>query len=190
MKKYMPIILAFLIGAIIASSITVYAALTAREIPYTENKSVADALNELYSKKECIIFDNTLLQSGTKVGNVEITTGNVNSTPGLSITGNTEGRGATKTDNRWEKDIDLTNISALTFYAKKGANHGGVYINVDNDKLPEISYHELTEDWIGYFIDLSQYQGMHKLVIGGGYIDDTGSTTSNTKYCDIRLYGK
>ena len=190
MKKLLKkeVVIAFIIGIIIASGVTVCASgIFANQVTYKNGKTVEAALNELYSRNKGIKFDEAYLQSGNFVGNVTVTSNNLNSTVGLSITGNTAGRNATKTDNRWEKEIDLTNISVLTFYAKKGTDHGGVYISVDNDKLPEVSYHELTGNWIGYYIDLSQYQGVHTLAIGGGYIDDTGFTTSNTLYCDIRL---
>lgn len=45
------IIISFIIGVIIASSITVYAySYIASDIKYTDDKSVADALNDLYNR--------------------------------------------------------------------------------------------------------------------------------------------
>ena len=47
------IIISFIIGVILASSITVYAtSYFAKDIKYTDNKSVADALNDLYTNKK------------------------------------------------------------------------------------------------------------------------------------------
>ena len=189
LKKNIKLIIGFLIGVILASGITAYAAgIFANQVTYKNGKTVEEALNELYNRGSFVSVDSTYLQSGSLVGNATITSNNWNSTAGLSITGNTAGRNSQKTDNRWEKDIDLTNVSLLTFFAKKGTDHGGVYINIDDTKICEINYHQFYNDWIGYYVDLSEYQGTHKLTLCGGYIDDTGFTNSNTQYCDIRIY--
>ena len=50
-KKNLKLILGFIIGIILASSLTVYAYnYFSSDIQYTDNKTVSDALNELYSK--------------------------------------------------------------------------------------------------------------------------------------------
>ena len=51
MKKNKIIIISFLIGIIVASSIGVYAVVNASNINYKDGKSVEQALNELYANK-------------------------------------------------------------------------------------------------------------------------------------------
>ena len=53
LRKNLKLIVGFIVGVILASSITVYAYnYLASDIGYTDDKSVADALNELYSLKQ------------------------------------------------------------------------------------------------------------------------------------------
>lgn len=48
-ENILRIIIGFIVGAIIASSITVYAVVNASQVNYQNNKTVEQALNELYS---------------------------------------------------------------------------------------------------------------------------------------------
>ena len=62
MKEYKKLIIEIIIGGIIASSITAYAySYLASDVKYTNDTSVADALNDLYNKSA-----NYILPSGTK----------------------------------------------------------------------------------------------------------------------------
>ncbi len=75
------------------------------------------------------------LEQGTFFGNTKITQNNYNDSDGLSMTGNSNRPSSvgvnlndTYTQIRWDKEIDLTNYNTLSFYAKKGANHGSISI--------------------------------------------------------------
>lgn len=69
---------------------------------------------------------------------------NGNEYPGISITG----RPNISWNNpnppydfiRWYNNVDLSDYDYLEFYAKKGADHGKMYIYIDNQKLEGISY--------------------------------------------------
>lgn len=141
------------------------------------------------TKKE-MLFTNTLLQSGSTYGNVLITQQNVNGTYGLSMTGTSSSAVGTETytkNIRWYKQVDMTEYTKLTFYVKKGVNHGGVYIYIDGNEVLRIPYPNLSTQWKKFEIDVSEYIGIHELGIVGGYVDNSGSKSSNTQYCDIRL---
>lgn len=188
LKEKIKFILVIIVGILLLSGISVYAAYKyfAKDVSYTKADgtkiSVEEALNELYNKLQYTPINKEYLESGSLLGNTIITENNLNSSFGLSITGNNVGA------NRWEKEIDLTNISVLSFYAKKGANHGSIHVLVDDKEIFFITYSAFETEWKKYYVDLSEYQGIHKLTISGGWGDSTGSTSSNTQYCDIRLY--
>lgn len=140
------------------------------------------------------IMDYNYLNSGNKQGNVVITTSNPDGTAGLSITGTSDltNFGADRATfiahyRKWYKDIDLSNYNELTFYARKGANHGSIVIAVDNDQYINLHYGDLDTNWHQYSVDLSKYTGNHVVTIVGGYTDYTGSTSSNTQYYHIEL---
>lgn len=146
-----------------------------------------------------LVMDNTYLSSGSTNGNVTITSNNPDSTYGLSITGSSplsvsatqSGGSAAQIQNgnmRWYKEIDLTNYNELTFYAKKGQDHGKIMIGVDGTYLLEKSYTNLDTNWNFYTVDLSNYTGSHVLSIMGGYSDSSGNSSSNTQYYDIELH--
>ena len=188
LKRNIKWIILVIILMMIVSSVSVYATAQyyATQIEYKDGKSVADALNELFSKEKYTTMNKAYLEAGTSLGNVEITENNLNQSIGLSITG--AGNINHIPSNRWEKEIDFTNLSILSFYAKKGADHGAINIRIDNEQIYFLSYSDMNGDWKKYFIDLTKYTGIHKLLICGGWGDSTGNSNSNTQYCDIRLY--
>ena len=49
-KKNLKILIAFIIGIVLASVVAVFATINANSVDYTNNKNVSDALNELYNK--------------------------------------------------------------------------------------------------------------------------------------------
>ena len=59
MKKILKkeVIIAFIVGVILASSIAVYASLNASDIEYKNGKKVSEALDELYNKKQNMTYD-------------------------------------------------------------------------------------------------------------------------------------
>ena len=194
MKKFLTskIFLA-IITLIIVGGIGVYAGsqMFANQIIYN-NTTVDAALNDLYTKvntaRSYTSLDNDFLETGTFVGNTVITNNNPNSLYGLSMTGASTANGLP--GNRWEKEMDFTDLSFLTFFAKKGANHGAVTIFIDdaNTEIYFRSYSDLDSNWKKIAVDLTEIQGVHKLIICCGWGDSTGSSSSNTQYYDIRLY--
>lgn len=50
LKNNLKLIIGFIVGVILASGITVYAVMSANEVMYKDDKSVAYALNDLYEK--------------------------------------------------------------------------------------------------------------------------------------------
>ena len=57
LKNNLKLIIGFIVGVILASSITVYATICfAKDITYKNGKSVEDALNELYSNKRATLL--------------------------------------------------------------------------------------------------------------------------------------
>ena len=141
------------------------------------------------------IMDYDYLSGGSTQGNVTITSNNPDSTYGLSITGTSDLRNYSGASNetfiahyrKWYREIDLSNYNELTFYARKGANHGSIVIAVDNDQYINLHYGDLDTNWHQYSVDLSNYTGNHVVTIVGGYTDYTGSTSSNTQYYHIEL---
>ncbi len=136
------------------------------------------------------IFTKEFLKQGQTNGSVSITENNLNGTPGLSMTGHSPdptNNWTIQNSIRWYNTIDLKDYNNLQLYAKKGVNHGSVYIWIDNTEIYRVDYNDLPNDWIKLDIDISEYSGEHIVSIIGGYIDYSGSTSSNTQYCDIRL---
>lgn len=140
--------------------------------------------------KDEILFTKEYLEQGQTNGNTQITQDSYNGTDGLSMTGNTTNpAGILNIENlhKWYKEIDITNYNTLEFYARKGQNHGMIYVLIDNNIEYEIGYTDLSTNWTKHQVDLSKYTGVHTISIVGGYVDKTGSTSSNTQYCDIKL---
>lgn len=152
----------------------------------------------LSGKPTDLIFTKEFFEQGSTFlinnATINITADNVGGSAGLSITG----RPVTGWDTRlrqnmirWYKDIDLTNYSKLTFYAKNGALHGCMGIYIDDIQLKfyswgDYGWHGHTE-WMYFEIDIRQYTGIHMLTFMGGHTDHSGNPASNTQYCDIKL---
>lgn len=143
--------------------------------------------------KDEIIFTKEYLEQGQRVGNVDIRQNVYKESDGLSITG-TSNRPANCLENwdlypvrRWYKEIDITDYNTLQFYAKKGQDHGSVYIYIDDKRVYNAYFSKLSTTWTLHSVDLSEYEGKHVISIVGGYIDNTGSSSSNTQFCDIKL---
>lgn len=144
-----------------------------------------------------IKFTKEFLEQGQIFGNTVITQDNYNTTAGLSMTGNFNRPIGTGLDlitsymtHRWDKQIDLTEYNALRFYGKSGGGHGSINIYIDNKYVINISYSDLPYSWTLFNIELPKLEGTHTLTILGGYSDNTGSASSNSQVCDIRLYEK
>ena len=158
----------------------------------TQDGSEINAICNIETKRKEFIFTKEFLQQGNIYGNVSITENNLNGTAGLTIIGYANVSTATperpvSKQLRWYKDIDLTGINSLEFYAKKVVNHGSVYIFIDNEHILESSYGEMPTEWTKFKVDLSTYTGKHTLGIGGGYCDYTGNSESQTQFCDIKF---
>ena len=70
MKKILKkeVIIAFIIGLLIASSIAVYAAtINAKDVDYKNGKTVEYALNELYGKQAQVVAQGEKVSSGTTI---------------------------------------------------------------------------------------------------------------------------
>ena len=140
-----------------------------------------------------IIFDKAFLQSGSTFGNVTITENNYNESAGLRIIGrSSEAYSSTQpykqSDKiRWYKSIDLTKFNNIEFYAKKVENHGSICIYIDDERIFCKTYDELPTDWTSYNVSLNDYTGTHTVGIIGGYPDNSGSTSSQTEICNIKI---
>lgn len=125
-----------------------------------------------------------------------------NGSSGFSITG-TSDTDISYMSKRLRCDfvIDLTNVTSISYYCMKGANHGhhSVYIS---DGMPEIPtpeftayykhnfthYNDLPEStWVRFEIDTSYILGEKVISFIGGWYDSTGNTESNTQYSHIEL---
>lgn len=117
-------------------------------------------------------------------------TGQQNNSDGFTIVGRNASASGSATyagDLKWEYDIDLTGINTVSFYCKKGANHGICKVCVDGVQKLWVHYNDLPTSWTQYSIDLTEYTGVHKIGFVGGYVDVSGNTSSSTSYCDIRF---
>lgn len=93
--KNIKLIIGLIIGIIIASGITVYAAINASDINYKNNKSVADALNDLYTQVPKGTKDIT--SNGNNIDVKQYETVNVNATISAQQVATITTRGATYT---------------------------------------------------------------------------------------------
>lgn len=149
---------------------------------------------ELYSEtanETVLTVNRSILDAGSFV-NVTPTylTGQQNNSDGFTIVGRNATASGSATyagDLKWEYDIDLTNIEEVSFYCKKGANHGICRVCIDGTQKLWVHYNNLPTSWTLYKIDLRSYTGVHKIGFVGGYTDSTGNTTSSTSYCDIKF---
>ena len=96
LKNNLKIIIAFIMGAILATGITVYANINASSITYSNNKTVAQALNELYNTNSNISQTNALAS--------EILSGKKAYTTAGLVTGEMANRGALN----WSPTISTT----------------------------------------------------------------------------------
>ncbi len=54
-----------------------------------------------------------------------------------------------------------------------------------------MNYPNFASNWTLFTVDLPDgYEGIHTISFIGGYTDKSGSTSSNSQYCDIKLYAK
>ncbi len=156
-------------------------------------------LYAIWVEKQELIFTKEFLNSGSKntsnTSTVSVTTNNlINSInyPGLNITGrdNTVTNWSdwnVQSSVRWYKTINFDNYDTLEFYAKKGANHGVIHVYIDDTSLLSVHYNNAPTSWTKYSLNVSSYNGDHVLSFIGGYRDNTGNASSNTKYCNIKL---
>jgi hypothetical protein len=101
---------------------------------------------------------------------------------------------------RWEINLDLTQSSTFSFYAKKIVDHGSLVVLIDcpgNAKLSDggtlpyeklkVMYNALPTTWTEYNIDVISLSGSHKIGLVGGYTDISGNPSSETQICKIEL---
>lgn len=88
---------------------------------------------------------------------------------------------------------DIDNHHYLVFYGKKVKDHGqpSVFVydangNVLRDVM--VNHGDIDNEWHQYVIDLSDIDGKITIILNGGYIDNTGSATSNYIFSGITLY--
>lgn len=127
-----------------------------------------------------------------------------NDTAGFSIVGRQNATGGSNNYMsgrlRCDFKLDFTNMSKITFYAKKVANHGVLSVRIsdgltntfDNNmtyyaKL-EVHYNNFPTTWTQYTINTSNITGVRTLSFIGGYVDNTGNTASQTQYSGIELH--
>lgn len=180
------------IAIVIDGKVTAVAEGTTTITATAEDESGINAICNIEIKRKEFTFTKEFLQQGNTYGNVSITENNINGTAGLTIIGYANVSTATaerpvSKQLRWYKDIDLTEINSLEFFAKKVVNHGSAYIFVDNEFIFKCDYDNLSTEWTKLKVDLSKYTGKHTLGIGGGYSDYTGNSESQTQFCDIKF---
>lgn len=118
-------------------------------------------------------------------------TGQMNNSDGFTIVGrSSDASGAFSGNLRWDYIIDLTNYDALSFYCKKGVDHGICAIAIDGIRICYVHYKDLATNYVPYLINLEKYYGIHTVSFIGGYTDSTGAAASETSYCDIKLLKK
>ena len=72
-KNNFKVIISFVVSVILASGITVYAtSYLAKDITYKDNKTVADALNELYTIKNNYVLPNGTIKISTKSNQIDV----------------------------------------------------------------------------------------------------------------------
>ena len=124
-----------------------------------------------------------------------------NDTAGFSITGRqnaTSGSNYMSGRLRCDFKLDFTNISKVIFYGKKVVNHGiiCVYVsdglgNVLHDNFSPYAYIDISytpTPWTQYSLDTSKITGIRTLSFVGGYVDTSGSTSSQTQYSGIEFH--
>ena len=127
----------------------------------------------------------------------------INGSTGVSITG-TSTQSSSLPPNygghlRVEKIIDTTSYNTLTFWARKGSDHGVCRVVVDCPigasgtaidacSLINVHYSTFPTTWTRYTVSIAHLApGNHAFGFVGGYTDSTGNATSNTRYCSVVL---
>jgi hypothetical protein len=89
---------------------------------------------------------------------------------------------------RYDIGLDMTNLTKLSFYARKVAQHGNIMVVIDGVAVMNINYGSAPTAWTSYEIDLSGYSGYHNLTLLGGYSDLSGHSASQTQYSNIYIH--
>lgn len=147
--------------------------------------------SELLTENNVFQVTRAVLDTGTFT-NVTPTylTNQQNGSDGFTITGrNTTASGSATFSGhlRWDYTLDMTDYKAVTFYCKKGADHGVCHVYIDGNQELAIHYRSLSTSWTKYTVILNPYVGTHTISFVGGYTDSTGNTSSSTSYCDIKF---
>lgn len=156
-----------------------------------QNKLSNEVKEKPEEKVEPLEFSKEYLKDAKTYGQVEIIDNRLDNVTVLSITGKANNdinqANYVSTKNRWYKTIDLTKYKTLEVYARRGKDNGDMMICIDNTIIKRVRYTDLPTSWTKYEIDVSEYEGKHVVALAGGYADNSGSETSNTQYCNIRL---
>ncbi|MDR1196915.1 MAG: IPT/TIG domain-containing protein [Candidatus Nomurabacteria bacterium] len=84
--------------------------------------------------------------------------------------------------------LDLTDVNAIKFHARKIRDHGGVYLAEGSTMLFSRHYTEIyNSEWQAYSVDLSNLDGLHTVGLLGGYTDSSGNAYSQTQMSNINL---
>lgn len=180
----------------------IYSPYNAKYFKFTDSHNSTSAtyiMYKLYQRKNQeyetkLQVTRSVLDTGT-FSNVTPTylTGQINNSAGFTITGRNAGASGSATFSgnlRWNYTIDLTNYDAVSFYCKKGANHGICAVTIDEKNICYVHYNDLATNYTPYLLNLEKYSGTHTISFIGGYTDNTGSTSSATTYCDIKFLKK
>jgi hypothetical protein len=103
------------------------------------------------------------------------------------------GRATMNNTARYAFTADFTNYNTLEYYTRKGADHGGSVLSIDDPNacspnwLNSIHYNTFPTTWTAKSLDVSNLTGTHTIYFSGGYNDNTGNLTSETQYSAIRL---
>jgi hypothetical protein len=158
--------------------------------------SMVDLMQYEFTLDEAYLNANATFLNHTK----KIITGYNNST-GISIVGRPSGNGKSNPTIllRCDIKIDFTNVREVYYYAMKGANHGTMDVSI-NDGLTSkplldntmygrkyLHYNNFPTTWTKYSINTMSIVGEKTMTFMGGWYDNTGYTTSDTRYSHITL---
>lgn len=131
---------------------------------------------------------NSVLDKGTFMGTTSRLTNQYNGAVGFSGTGTVSGV-STSSYIGWKYSLDLTNYNYLVFAHKKVTNHGQCTVLIGNTIVYSNSYGSIDTNWHLYIVDLNGYSGIQDVVFHCGYVDSSGSASSNSYFSNIMFIG-
>lgn len=148
-----------------------------------------------------IVVTADIINQGTWYnGSHSVLSNQVNGSAGFTLVGTRKyAYNVTAIENQfvcWCFRVDLTHYSKISYYVKKNVNHGSSVVRVTSSMSnnassgvvgKHIGYADLSTSWTKYEIDVSAVSGEYYITFIGGYLDNSGSTSSSTSYCDIHI---